>query len=416
MNRESLARVILGALRWGLVACSAAAAGHAAAGRASGGSVETNLPALQAAGEAPVATGDAAFRPPLPAVIDGRDIACRAAQNWLPAQTLHARARTMRQIYGQEEPGVRQAAQTLAAFLKLQAEHQEDVGAASALRAYYTRIAIAEQGLLLQESLQLLQQQEEKQQALQAGGLPAGTDLSAFQRRRIEIEEQQLQLQAQERPLRSLLAQLANVDYAMSDVRQERLEVFESSLDCPRLQQLALVRRPDLRAWQCLVSRLDESSVQLYAKTLSTLVGGWSLPLPVLGRLKSLLCPPDQSCLLAGMRQELELTVEMHRRWITQEVQEKCAKLQLAYQRINLAQETIASWDVRLAQLEQLFSLGNTQAEQLAAAQAAQLQARADEISRRLDARLAEVDLAEATGGLAHRCCDGLPWLLTGYE
>jgi hypothetical protein len=33
-----------------------------------------------------------------------------------------------------------------------------------------------------------------------------------------------------------------------------------------------------------------------------------------------------------------------------------------------------------------------------------------------MEARTAEIDLAEAVGGISRRCCNGLPWLLTGYE
>ncbi len=349
-------------------------------------------------------------------VVDGRDISCRAAQNWTPAQVLRARGRTVVQVYCDEDECSQQAARSLAIFLNMQANHQEDIGAASALRAYYTRIAIQEHLLLTVESLSLLDSEKGKQQAAQEGGLPAGTDLSDFERQRIAIEDQQLQLQSQERQLRKLLAQLARVDYAMDSVRQEALEVIDNSLNCERLKTIALATRHDIRGWAYLAGEINETSAPVYAKMLSTLVGGFGLPIPTISGLKNLLCPPDNSCLAANMRQELNLTVETHRRWICQAVDEKCAKVELAYRRIDLARQTVDSWKARLAQLEKLEDMGNAEPKEFAMARVGRMQARVEEISRRLDARIAEVDLAEAIGGLNCRCCNGLPWLLTGSE
>ncbi len=349
-------------------------------------------------------------------VLDGHDIGCRAAQNWLPSELLRARARTLLQLFCEEDDCTRQAAQALACFLNMQAKHQEDIGAATALRAYYTRIALAEQLTLSTESLHLVARQLAQQEALHAGGLPAGTDWSAFDRRRIEITDKQYQLHSQDRQLRSVLAQIADADYATDRVRQERLEVLECSLACDRLKQQALGLRQDLRGWIYLSGQVNDQSAPLFAKMFTTIVGGWGLPLPSIVGLKNLICPPDYSCLATNMRREMSLAVETHTRWICQAVDEKCHKLQLAYQRLQLARQTIDSWMERLAQLEKLGELGDGQPEQTAIAQAGLLQARSEEISRRLEARIAEIDLAEATGGLADRCCAGQPWLLTGYE
>jgi hypothetical protein len=108
---------------------------------------------------------------------------------------------------------------------------------------------------------------------------------------------------------------------------------------------------------------------------ISTLIGGWGLPLPTIGGLKSLLCPPDYSGLAANLQQELWLIVETHRRWISQAVEEKCANLQLSYQRVDLAQQTISVWEKRLAQLERLEGLGDAQPEQIAVARVGWLHA-----------------------------------------
>lgn len=348
--------------------------------------------------------------------LDGRQIGCRSAQEWIPSDVLRSRARTLIQAYCDEDKRARCAAQILANFLYMQASHQEDIGAATAMRAYYTRIAIAEQQMLTEESLRLIDSEAQKQGAIREGGLSAGTDLSSFDRLRLEIRDQQLLIQSQDRQLRCLLAQLTGYDYDIACARMEILEVFESSLDCERLKQRALANRKDLKSWQYLACHVNEDTAPMFARMLPTIVGGFGLPLPTICGLKMLLCPPDYSCLVANMRHEIDLTVETHRRWICQAVEEKCAQLTVAYQRIGLAQRTVESWHRRIEQLEELDRKGESQPAELALARSEILKAMSAEIDRRMDARIAEIDLAEACGRLSDRCCEGSPWMVTGFE
>ncbi|MEZ6137800.1 MAG: hypothetical protein R3C53_23175 [Pirellulaceae bacterium] len=346
-----------------------------------------------------------------PPSIGGREIGCSAAQNWRIAQVLRARGRTLVRLYASEGECARAAAQTLSNFLNLQAAQQEDVGAAAGMRAYYSRIAIAKQLQILDDSFELIDLEEKKQQALMEKGLAAGTDLSSFARQRIDLQDQRLQLQSQDLQLRSLLAQLTGFDYACADVHQEPLEVRIQPLDCIGLQQAAMQQRQDLRGWKLLAGCISVESAPEFAKMLPTLVGGWSLPVPSLVSLKQLLCKEDYSCLAADMKRELDLTVQMQSEWICQAVDEKCRKLELGYARIDLARQTSANWIERIAQLEKLAESGNGKPELLASAKADLLKARSQEVARRLDARLAEIDLAEAVGCLASRCCHGQAWL-----
>jgi hypothetical protein len=350
---------------------------------------------------------------PIPS-LDGREIACRAVQNWLPAQALRARGTTIHQAYAEEDECQRRAAQAIANFLNLQACHQEDIAAANALRAYYTRIAVAEQLQLGNESRALVAEELDKQQAALHSGLTTGVDLSAFTRRGLEIDDLQLQLRSQDRQLRDLLAQLARCHYETEEVLQEELHVQPGDIDCQGLVTFALSHRYDMRSWLLLSSQVNETSAPILARLLSTAVGGFGLPLPIVGGLKSLFCPLDVSKLASNLRRELSLAVETQRRWIEQTVLEKCAQVELGYERLQLSQQTVASWHERRSQLQRLRQLGQSQPDQMAAAQVGWLQSRADEIRRRLEARLAEIDLAEATGELSRRCCAGQAWLMLG--
>ncbi|MEM8733058.1 MAG: hypothetical protein AAGG44_02475 [Planctomycetota bacterium] len=352
---------------------------------------------------------------PMPA-IGGRDIACRTAQNWLPAQVLRQRGRTLVQLYCEEDECERRAAAALARFLDYQARHQEDIGAASALKAYYSRIALSEQLDLLERSLAYVDNEAEKQEVAMEEGLPAGVDLSSFERRRLEIEDKRIQLLSQDRQLRCLLAQLSGYDYELGRVRHEDLVVVSVALDCVNLKAFALMQRQDLAGWKHLACNVNETSAPIFLKMIGTVVGSWGLPLPSVGGLETLLCPPDYSCLASNLRRELDMTVETHRRWICQAVDEKCAALELAYQRVEITSKMMASWRTRIEKLESLERSGEAAAAELAEARSALLMAEADDIERRLEAKTAEVDLAEAVGGLSRRCCAGRPWLVTGLE
>lgn len=347
-------------------------------------------------------------------VLDGRMVACQAACCWTPAHALRARGRTVIDAYQREDDCARQAAQIIATFLNLQACHQEDLAAASGLKAYYTRIAVAEQLRLGAEAKKLLAAEETQLQAVRRSGLVVNTDLSDFQRRGLEIDDQELQLRAQDQQLRSVLVHLAHCDYGMDDVLQEELLVQPIHLNCAALVSKALRERYDLRGWSYLASQVNETSAPLFAQLLSTSVGAFGLPLPALGVLKHLLLRPDHATLASNLQQELRLMLETLCGAIQQSVEEKCAKLELAYGRLDLAQQTVASWQTRRGQLQQLEELGKPDPEQTARAQLGWMRARADEITRRLEARLAEVELAEATGRLAQRCCAGQAWLVSG--
>lgn len=346
---------------------------------------------------------------------DAFQIGCLGARHWIPSDILRSRARAIIQLYCKEDECSRKAAAVLANFLRMEAVHQEGIGAASAMRGYYTRIGLADQLTLNTESRDAISRADSKQQSLLKQGLAAGTDRTEFERLQIEVRGAELEILSQDRKLRSLLNELCKVDYPMNGIQQEPLEVVENSLDCAALQGIALATRMDLKAWLYLQCHVNEDTAPIFAKMLPTLIGGYSLPMPTICGLKKLFCKPDYSCLAANMRHEIQLTVETHRRWISQAITEKCNDLILAYQKIELANQILASWEGRRDQLLELETLGQSRPADLAEARTEILKARSNIIARKIEARNAEVSLAEATGGLARRCCAHQPWLLTGY-
>jgi hypothetical protein len=70
-------------------------------------------------------------------LIDAHSVACQAALQWLPAKQLRQQAQAVQELYCESETCARQAANAIAKFLCMQANHQQDLAAANALRAYY---------------------------------------------------------------------------------------------------------------------------------------------------------------------------------------------------------------------------------------------------------------------------------------
>lgn len=134
------------------------------------------------------------------------------------------------------------------------------------------------------------------------------------------------------------------------------------------------------------------------------------MPIPQLSALRSLLCKTDQSQMARGMSQELSFLFSAQQKSIEQEVRERCSKLELAYARIDIAADIMASWRTRVEQLKKLAEIGDGQPQESASAGSELLRSEATWLQRQLAARLAEIDLAESLGDLAQRCCRGEPW------
>ena len=203
----------------------------------------------------------------------------------------------------------------------------------------------------------------------------------------------------------------AQYDWQASTI--EPLEVREQTLDSEYLARFAVGHRRDLLALQCLSSQINNGTAPMLSSIVNSATGMASLPLPKRCFLDRVLGREDNSVLINNLKESIALATETQVSTIRREVTEKVIALELAYQRISLSKETTASWDKRLAQLQRLAELGDSRAADVVQAKSSVLGAKAIEIERRLEAKLAEIALAEACGGLSHRCCQGLAWLVT---
>jgi hypothetical protein len=337
-------------------------------------------------------------------------LACRAAECWPPARLLQQRAATVREATpGHHLHAGSTPSQAKASFLLHQAAWQRDLAAASALRAYYSLIAVELQLTQIERGEALLDEQSRTQAALAERGL-GNPDPTALERRRLTLADQRLVLEKNRQHLQNSLVQLTHTPDCQPPWTHAALAIQPRPLDCDQLVRTALCQRHDLLAWQTLARQLNSGNAQAVAEMVSTLAGGvQATPIdPSLTERWWLKLHGDK--LLQRVVRELRTVRDMHQRLVSRGVCERCATLATEYQRVQLAEQLRDSWLNRVAALERLEELGDARPEELGESRAEAIQAEATLIQRLLDARTAEIDLAEALGGLAARVCRGEPW------
>ncbi len=348
----------------------------------------------------------------LAAVVDARMLGCQAASQWPAAKMLEQRACSLLQLQSSaHHDSDRASARVVAQFLRHMAQRQRDIAAANALRAYYSWIANNELMKLSSDGERLLDQQSQTQAALLRRGV-AIDDPTAIDRKRLENRDALVQLQASGIALQSTLQQLTGNCLDLNQSVVEPLEVLPANLNCCDCIQFALQHRNDYVAWLQLCQCTDEDTARQISELISPLAGGASLgklPIGFWERL-ALACRADE--IAAQVRRELRAVAAVQQSLIEQAVNEKCLALKPAYERVTIAEEMIRSWEMRIQALERMEQLGNAKGEAMVTARAELLKARTQLVSRKLTAKLTEVDLAEAMGGLANRCCRSEPWLV----
>ena len=347
-----------------------------------------------------------------PGILDGRTIACQAACCWPLAKFLEERAASIRADGARGHKAGERSAALQSNFLRRQAARQRDVAAATALRAYYSWIANREQLIIVAAGFDLQREQSATQNALIERGIGID-DPTELERKRLELRDKQLQLESNDIQLAQSVRRLT---CCASDPRTaivETLQVQPTVLPCDQLVGFALQHRQDYLSYVELCQNLDEQSARAIADLLSPLAGGVGLGMLDLNFLENLCLAAHGSDALTHVTRELRTAIDLERRLIQQAVCDKCHALSLAYERTAIAEQLLATWNERIAGLSRLEQLGEARGQAVALARAEQLQARSTLVSRQLAAKLAEVDLAEAMGDLAPRCCRGEPWLVT---
>ncbi len=344
------------------------------------------------------------------AAVNGHTVACQAATCWPLAKLLEERARTLLCDAQDRHKSSQTSASLQANFLRHQAVWQRDIAAGTALKAYYTWIANQQQLKLVEEGLLFQNEQVRVQEALIAKGI-AIADPTELDRKRLELEDNKVQLLSAQRQLTSGLLRLTCCHTDLSQCATESLEIQPQAADCGALVTYALQHRHDYLAIVQLCQCLDEETAVSIAQLLTPLIGV-GIDVLDMNLVERLCLKARGEELLAQVRRELKLASDVWRTRIEQSVCDKCQALDAAYQRVQIAEQVVSSWETRLAALKRLEELGDARGEAMATARAQWISARSTLVTRQLSAKLAEVELAEAVGELSVRCCQGQPWLV----
>ncbi|GIW98554.1 MAG: hypothetical protein KatS3mg111_1887 [Pirellulaceae bacterium] len=346
------------------------------------------------------------------AVVDALLVGTLAADRSLTAKLLRDRATTLRQLYNRHHEDQRRSAGVLAEFLCAQARHQEDLAAANALRAFYGLLAVAEQMAVLDEAQADLRRRQQQIESLAASGVAVGVEAHQLDRWELRLADNRLELQQRFAQAQMALQGLTNLQLDPVTDAMEVLEVLPTDVDCQALADQALMQRHDLRGWRRLMSCTDEATSRLVAASLGTTAGLGGVVLPDKGMLLGGLLRHTDDCLAQNVRRELRDLLHMHEQAVRTEVLDRCSRLKIAWQRMDTARRMQESWEQQVAQLEELENYGRGRPAELAQAHAELRMARVAWITRRLEARVLEIDLAESVGGLADRCRHGAAWFV----
>lgn len=342
--------------------------------------------------------------------VDGRVVACQSAACWPPARLMEQRAASLCGLASKGNEDQKYIASIQAHFLRRQAARQRDLAASASLKMYYSWIANARQLEISSQAARLQQDQLEIQKSLIDRGVGID-DPTAVQRSGLELNDNRLQLEAADRQLAHALLQMT---CCATDVRQakvESLEIRSNLPDCDRLRQFAMENRQDYLAWLQLCNCLDERSALAVSEFITPLVEGVGSNFLPMGWLERVCLASRAQQALACVRRELRTVIDLQLRLIEQSVCERCLALRTAYERFEIAEQILATWDQRIAALNRLEELGDARGAEQMKARSERLRAMSTLVTRQLAAKLAEVDLAEAVGDLAGRCCRGEPWL-----
>ncbi len=200
---------------------------------------------------------------------------------------------------------------------------------------------------LVEEGLQLQREQVQTQEALIAKGI-AIADPTALERKRLELEDNRIQLTAAERQLASGLLRLTCCHTNLARCHTESLEIQPQAFDCDCLVSYALQHRHDYLAIVHLCNCLDEDTALMVARLLAPLIGA-GMDMVDLSLLERLYVKHRGEELLVQIRRELKLASDVLRARIEQSVCDKCQALQAAYERVAIAQAVIGTWETRLA-------------------------------------------------------------------
>jgi outer membrane protein TolC len=290
------------------------------------------------------------------------------------------------------------------------AELRGNESAAAALDLFY-RLSAAEQiAVLVKLAVPQFDQARDDIRTLRRQGLVGAQDTTELDRHRIQLDEQQRQLDQSVVQAGAQLRYLLGMDpvngppiHPLVDGASARVPV-----DVQRAIATGLAMRPDLNLLRMLINELDPKTLPFASGALQQ--ADVSLGLPSLGSHPLALL--KSSCDEAAVeirRSQLATLLQDREQARAAEIRRAVEDVETLVRQGQLAEQTIGTWQERLHDLDQRLKEGTGTPLDISTAKLRLLEARTTLVKRTAEARIAEIRLLEAQGLLAAGCNDARP-------
>ena len=291
-------------------------------------------------------------------------------------------------------------------LLCLRAIHERNQSAAQALQAFYKLAEVRENGLDVESSLAQLGRMQDDLRQAQVQGVKVAADRTALDRKQMELQDQQQQLELGDaqlsEQLRGLIGLSPNEPTRLEP--QPNLTLTAVSIDTDAAISIGLQIRADLAALRVLLSELDVQTLPAARSSLSQADPGLGVPAPSLGMLHKFFQGNTASCDLEIRRAQLSQLLETREHQVASEIRLAVREIETRLKQSALAAEILASWQQRLEDLKALRDVGSATPLEIQQAQFEIAAAHSALLKQAIAVRVAEVKLKEAQGLLAAEC------------
>jgi hypothetical protein len=338
--------------------------------------------------------------------LDPHECQCLAAQNSLLGNLLDAEGRTSGAAGGR--PGRKQAANDALrrGVLAARAAHQRNTSAGDALELFYL-LAEAEAGReSLGASLAEIDRAIANLRELRARGLKVEADEGKLARQRLDLLEQQADLELSIRQLNSQLKSLTGIDsQSQTDIWPVAdLEVDTAPVDADEAVAAGLTHRADLEALRRLRGSLSADTLPIVRAALggvNPLLGGKPVACSLLAALG---CSRSKSSEVASRQGQVDQLLAYQERAVVTEVRQAVETLNARSRELTLAKQISNSRQQDLKRLEQRREADGVTAFDLLAARLALIESESDQVHRAMAWKIARARLKQAQGLLAVEC------------
>jgi len=276
--------------------------------------------------------------------------------------------------------------------------------AAAALELYYRLVEAEANARILDEALRLLDEAASELKRAREAELPVGTDPGQFDRERLQLQSQRVELERTISELNTRLKQLIGLTGTGHNLRlwpesdwSVQVTLYEPEQEVAR----GLASRPELVGLRALRDNLDAETVGLAKRLLAGvngLLGTSGGALGMLGITNKLRRTRADAAEVAARRAQLQQYTRDREQEVAADIRQAIDNIAARLREVALAEEMRLAWQQRVEDLQRRREIGRATYADVVAAQLALLRAQSAEISAITAWLIAELKLREAQG------------------